>query len=86
MVYATINPLMSGIAGGAIGAIFTFLTTLAGVLGYSKAAKFMESTIWKKYGYKVSVLGAFWGAILGFIYGFLIWFVFSLIYNFLNNI
>ena len=79
--YIPINPLMSGISGGIIGAIIIFLTTITGVLGHSKAAKLLESTVWKKYGYRVTFLGAFWGAVLGFIYGFLIWFVFSLIYN-----
>lgn len=81
MAYLAINPLMSGVAGGIIGAIMIFLTTITGVLGYSKAAKWLENSVWGKFGYKVTFLGAFCGAILGFIYGFLIWFVFSLIYN-----
>lgn len=80
MVYP-ISPLNAGIAGGIIGAIIIFLTTITGVLGHSKAAKFLETTVWKKYGYRVSWAGSLWGAVLGFIYGFLIWFVFSLIYN-----
>ena len=79
--YLLINPLMAGIAGGIIGAIIIFLTTITGVLGYSKAAKFLESSVWKKYGYRVTWAGSIWGAVLGFIYGFLIWWVFSLIYN-----
>ena len=79
--YLVINPLMAGIAGGIIGAIIIFLTTITGILGYSKAAKFLETTVWKKYGYRVSFLGAIWGVVLGFIYGFLIWWIFSLIYN-----
>ena len=79
--YISINPLVSGIAGGIIGAIFTFLTTILGILGFSKAAKLLESTFWKKVGYRVTWLGSLWGAVLGFIYGFLIWFIFSLIYN-----
>jgi len=57
--YLLINPLMAGIAGGIIGAIIVFLTTITGVLGYSKAAKFLEDSVWKKYGYKVSYGGAF---------------------------
>jgi hypothetical protein len=76
-----INPLMAGIAGGIIGAIIILLTTITGILGYSKAAKLLETTVWKKYGYKVNFKGAVIGTILGFIYGFLVWFVFSLIYN-----
>ena len=79
--YLVISPLNSGIAGGVIGAIIIFLTTLTGVMGHSKAAKFLESSVWKKYGYRVSVGGAFWGAVIGFIYGFIIWFIFSVIYN-----
>jgi uncharacterized protein YacL len=79
--YLMINPQMAGIAGGIIGAIIIFLTTITGVLGYSKAAKWLEDSVWKKYGYRVSWGGAIWGAILGFIYGFLIWWIFSLIYN-----
>jgi len=79
--YLLINPLMAGISGGVIGAIIIFLTTITGVLGYSKAAKFLETSVWKKYGYRVSWIGSLWGAILGFIYGFLIWWIFSLIYN-----
>ena len=81
--YLIINPLMAGIAGGILGAILIFLTTITGILGYSKAAKLLESTIWKKYGYRVSGVGSIWGAILGFVYGFIIWYVFSLIYNML---
>ncbi|GAH52402.1 unnamed protein product [marine sediment metagenome] len=79
--YLLINPLMGGIAGGIIGAIITFLTTIIGVLGYSDAAKTMESTVWKRYGYKVSWFGSIWGAIIGFVYAFLICWVFFLIYN-----
>jgi len=79
--YLIINPQMAGIAGGIIGAIIIFLTTITGVLGYSMAAKWLEDSVWKKYGYRVSWGGAIWGAILGFIYGFLIWWIFSLIYN-----
>lgn len=75
------SPLNTGISGGIIGAIIIFLTTITGVLGHSKAAKFLETTVWKKYGYRVSWMGSLWGAVLGFIYGFLIWFAFSLIYN-----
>ena len=52
--YLLINPLMGGIAGGIIGALLTFLTTILGVLGFSDAAKTMESTVWKKYGYKAT--------------------------------
>ncbi len=81
MAYLSINSLMSGLAGGIIGAVFIFLTTIMGVFRYSKAAKLLGSTVWKKWGYRVTFLGAFWGAVLGFIYGFLIWFVFSTIYN-----
>lgn len=79
--YLIINPLMSGITGGIIFAIMIFLTTIFGVLGYSKAAKWLEQSVWKKYGYKVSFGGAIWGAIIGFIYGFVIWWGFSVIYN-----
>jgi len=81
--YLLINPLMAGISGGIIGAILIFLTTMNGIAGVSKAAKFLESSVWKKYGYKVSVGGAFWGAVLGFIYGFLIWLIFAFVYNLL---
>ena len=79
--YLLINPLIAGVAGGIIGAAMIFLTTLTGALGYSKAAKLLETTVWKKYGYKATTLGSLWGAILGFIYGFLIWWVFALVYN-----
>jgi len=79
--YLLINPIMAGVAGGIIGVIIIFLTTITGALGHSKAAKFLESTVWKKYGYKVSGPGAIWGAVLGFVYGFLIWWVFGLVYN-----
>jgi len=79
--YLLINPIIAGMAGGIIGAIIIFLTTITSVLGYSKAAKFLESTVWKKYGYRVSWAGSILGAVLGFIYGFLIWWIFSLIYN-----
>jgi hypothetical protein len=79
--YMAISPLSSGIAGGIIGAIIIFLTTLNGTHGRSKVAKLLESSVWKKYGYKVSVGGAFWGAVIGFIYGFIIWFIFSIVYN-----
>ena len=81
--YLAIHPLVAGIAGGIIGAVGIFLTTINGVLGNSKVAAFFEDSIWKRYGYRVSWGGAFWGAVLGFVYGFLIWWVFSLIYNFL---
>ena len=79
--YLLINPLVAGIAGGVIGAIVVFLTTITAVLGYSKAAEWLEKSVWGKYGYRVSLVGSVWGAILGFIYGFIIWWVFSLIYN-----
>ncbi len=79
--YLLINPVMAGIAGGIIGAIVIFLTTITGIAGYSKVAKFLESSFWKKYGYKVSWGGAILGAVIGFIYGFVIWWLFSLIYN-----
>ena len=48
--YLLINPVMAGIAGGIIGAIVIFLTTITGIAGYSKVAKFLESSFWKKYG------------------------------------
>jgi len=79
--YLMINPLIAGVAGGIIGAITILWTTINGILGKSKAHKILESTIWKRYGYKATWGGAIGGAILGFIYGFLIWLVFSLIYN-----
>jgi len=79
--YLLIKPLIAGISGGVIGAIIIFLTTITGLLGYSKVAKFLETSVWKKYGYSVSLIGSIWGAVLGFIYGFLIWWIFSLIYN-----
>ena len=79
--YLLINPLTAGIAGGIVGAIIIFLTTITGVLGISNAAKFLESSVWKKYGYRVSWPGSICGAIIGFIYGFVIWYVFSVIYN-----
>ncbi len=79
--YLSINALMAGISGGIIGAIIILLTTITGVLGYSNAAKWLEMSVWGKYGYRVSLSGAVWGACLGFIYGFLIWWVFSIIYN-----
>ena len=81
--YLLINPVMAGIAGGIIGAVLIFLTTIIGIFGQSGAAKFLESTVWKKYGYKVNGFGAIWGAVLGFIYGFIIWCVFGFVYNFL---
>ena len=46
--YLLINPVMAGVAGGVIGAILIFLTTLTGILGRSDAAKFLETTVWKK--------------------------------------
>ena len=76
-----INPVMAGVAGGIIGAIIIFLTTITGIVGCSKVAKFLETSVWGKYGYKVNWGGAVWGAIIGFIYGFVIWWGFSLIYN-----
>ncbi len=76
-----LEPVTAGSAGGIIGAIIIFLTTINGVLGKSKVAKFFETSVWKKFGYKVSLGGAIWGAVLGFVYGFLIWWIFSLIYN-----
>jgi len=79
--YLMINPIMAGVAGGIVGAILIFLTTITGILGYSKSAKLLAGSVWKKYGYKVSWVGAIWGSILGFIYGFLIWWFFVLIYN-----
>ena len=81
--YLAINSLVAGLSGGVIGAAISFLTIILGILKYSKAAKLMEQTVWKKYGYKVSWLGSLWGAVLGFIYGFVIWFFFALIYNWL---
>jgi hypothetical protein len=81
--YLLMNPVIAGVAGGIIGAIVIFLTTLTGLFGSSGAAKFLESTVWKKYGYRVSGFGAIWGAVLGFIYGFVIWWVFATVYNFL---
>ena len=81
--YFLINPVMAGVAGGIIGAIIIFLTTITGILGQSGVAKFLESTFWKKYGYRVNGFGAIWGAVLGFIYGFVIWYVFGFVYNLL---
>jgi hypothetical protein len=79
--YLAIAPLAAGVAGGVIGAVAVFLTTITGVLGYSNAAKWIETSVWKKYGYSVSWGGAVWGAVLGFVYGFVIWWIFSLVYN-----
>jgi hypothetical protein len=79
--YFLIDLFAAGIAGGIIGAILIFWTTITGILGYSKAAKLLESTVWKKYGYSVSFFGAIWGAVLGFMYGFVVWVFFALIYN-----
>jgi hypothetical protein len=79
--YLLMNPIMAGVAGGIVGAIVVFLTTLSGILKCSGAAKILESTIWKKYGYRVSGFGAIWGAVLGFVYGFVALWVFTIIYN-----
>lgn len=79
--YLILNPLSAGIAGGVIGAVMIFLTTISGIFGFSKAAKRLEESVWKNLGYKVNWFGAIWGAVLGFVYGFLIWWIFSLIYN-----
>ncbi|MGC9309645.1 MAG: hypothetical protein ACP5D2_03045 [Candidatus Nanoarchaeia archaeon] len=79
--YLLLNPLIVGVSGGIIGAIIVFLTTITGILGYSKVARILEKTVWKRYGYRVSFGGALWGGIIGFVYGFLIWWVFALIYN-----
>jgi len=76
-----INPIAAGLAGGILGAILIFLTTITAILGISKAANVLESTVWKKFGYEVNAFGSIWGAVLGFIYGFIIWYAFSIIYN-----
>ena len=74
-------PMSAGLAGGAVGAIIVFLTTILGMMGGSKSAKLLQDSFWGKLGYKVNFGGAIWGAILGFIYGFVIWWIFAIIYN-----
>jgi hypothetical protein len=77
-----ISPLSAGLAGGIIGAIIVFLTTITSILGYSQIGQILaKSSVWKKYGYKVSWGGSIIGAIIGFIYGFVILWLFAIIYN-----
>ena len=79
--YSKFNALKLGITTGIIGAILTFITTICGIYGNSKAAETMASTIWGTLGYSVSWLGAFIGLIIGFIYAFIIIWVTAIIYN-----
>ena len=83
VAYLPISPLRAGVAGGIIGLIVIVISTIAGILGYSRVAKILEESLWNKYGYYVSWKGAIWGGIIGFIYGFIIMFLFTHIYNML---
>jgi hypothetical protein len=86
-LYFLLNPFLAGgFRRGIVGATITLFTTIIGVLGYSKAAKILELTVWKKYGYGASWKGVFPGIILGFVYGFLIVYSFSFIYNILVSV
>jgi len=76
-----IDALKLGLTAGIIGALITFLTTLCGIYGNSKAAETMVSTMWGSLGYSVSWLGAFIGLIIGFVYAFIIIWVAAIIYN-----
>jgi hypothetical protein len=76
-----LNSLKFGIAGGIIGAITVFLTTINGILGLSNAASFMTTTLWQNLGYSVTWPGAFIGLIIGFVYGFVPLWLGALIYN-----
>jgi len=81
MAAAKLSALNFGLTGGIIAAITTFGTTISGILGYSKMAEFMTTSIWGVYGYSVSWPGAFIGLIIGFIYGFVPLWAGALIYN-----
>jgi hypothetical protein len=79
--YFKLHATKFGLAAGIIGAIVTFLTTILGIYGNSKAAETMMLTMWGSLGYSVSWLGAFIGIIIGFVYAFIIMWVAALIYN-----
>jgi len=76
-----INSAKFGIAGGILGALLSFFTTITGILGYSEAYQFLLASIWSSLGYSLSWTGAFIGAIIGFVYGFILMKIFALIYN-----
>ena len=57
--YSKLNALKLGLTAGIIGAILTFITTICGICGNSKAAEAMASTMWGSLGYSVSWGGAF---------------------------
>ena len=40
--YLSIDPVMAGVAGGIIGAILIFLTTITSILGHSNAINCLE--------------------------------------------
>ncbi len=81
MAEAKLNALKLGLAGGIIGAVVTFLSTIAGIYGLSQAADSMASTMWTNYGYSVTWGGAFIGLIIGFVYAFVLVWTVAMIYN-----
>ncbi len=83
MTEAKFNPSKLGLAGGIIGAVVTFSSTIVGIYGLSQAANFMASTLWANYGYSVTWGGAFIGLIIGFVYGFIPVWIGAMIYNWL---
>lgn len=80
-----IHPLNFGLAGGVVGAVAAFLTTIFGIYGLSKMASFMAQTVWGSYGYSISWVGAFIGLIIGFAYGFIPTWIGALLYNKFNS-
>jgi hypothetical protein len=83
MTETKINALKLGLAGGVIGAIVTFLSTIVGIYGLSQAADSMANTMWANYGYSVTWGGAFIGLIIGFVYAFVLVWTVAMIYNWL---
>ncbi len=81
MAEAKLNALKLGLAGGIVGAIVVFCSTLLGVYGFSQAADSMANTMWANYGYSVTWGGAFIGLIIGFAYAFVLVWVVAMIYN-----
>lgn len=79
-MYAKLNPLKLGLAGGVLWGVALFILTW--ISKYTGYAMFWLSQWMDVYpGFDLSVMGTFIGLIYGFVDGFVVLFVLSWLYN-----
>lgn len=80
-----LDSLKLAVAGGVLGAVVLFLSTLMTLLNVPGFAPFTSilAEMYGPYGYSVSMLGALIGAVWGFVEGFWQVGLVALVYNWL---